>query len=219
MQRKIMLSDIEERRAFKAADRAIEMRQISVSMLSMAGANQRGTKGWYVLQTYANREKIVEKMLREKGIHVFLPTLPGGKSVVRHRVVNRAGRPAIPGYVLVSIVPSPAAFVGLVRLKNIDCVVGGAANPHRVSDEDMDRFKHVLGEWDEDAAHASTFSVNDQVQFDEGPFVGFIGYIKKIRSMVPARGQKKIQVEADVAFEVEGKAHSVRTPLALLVKL
>ncbi|OMQ44939.1 transcription termination/antitermination NusG family protein [Ensifer sp. 1H6] len=196
-----------------------EWRTIRASMLSMASANQLGEKGWYVLQTFAGCEKGVERALAEKGVMAYLPLVPGGKRVVRGRAIQCADKPAMAGYVMVCVVPSAAAFAGLVRVRNVECIVGGAEAPHRVSDETMRRFKIMLGEFSEAEAHAQEFAVKDWVRFEEGPFTGFSGRITKIRKMVPVRGMKPIAVEGRVDVEIGGKVTSITTPLAFLGKL
>lgn len=196
-----------------------EWRTIRANMLSMASANQPGEKGWYVLQTFAGCEKSVERTLADKGVMAYLPLVPGGKRVVRGRAIQCADKPAMAGYVMVSVVPSAAAFAGLARVRNVECIVGGAEAPHRVSDETMRRFKIMLGEWSEAEAHARDFAVKDWVRFEEGPFTGFSGRVTKIRKMVPVRGMKPIAVEGLVEVETKGKVTTINTPLAFLAKV
>ncbi|MEJ6845108.1 transcription termination/antitermination NusG family protein [Sinorhizobium fredii] len=198
---------------------ADRMRTINANMLSMASANQPGEKGWFVLQVVAGREKAVENTLKEKGVFAYLPLIRGGKKVLRGRVVPCSDRPALPGYVMVSVVPSPAAFAGLSRAQSVEGILGGAERPHRVPDETMNRFKALLGEWIEADAEREVFSKGDWVQFDEGPFAGFKGYLTKIRKLVPVRGMKPIGIEGVVMLEVGGKQMPVTAPLALLAKI
>ncbi|MBD9372101.1 transcription termination/antitermination NusG family protein [Rhizobium sp. ARZ01] len=188
-------------------------------MLSMAGANQSGERVWFVLQTFANKEKAVENTLRAAGVLAYLPFIPGGKKVRRGRVAHCADRPALPGYIMVSFVPSPAAIAGLLRVKFVDDFVGGAEKPHRIRDETMNRFKVLLGEWSDVKAHAEAFAAGDWVRFDEGPFVGYSGHISRIRKMVLVRGMRPVGVEGVVEVEINGKRSSITTPLALLVKM
>lgn len=194
-------------------------RSIRANMLTMAGANQPGEKGWFVLQAFAGCEKGVEKTLSEKGVMTYLPLIPGGKRIVRGRSVQCADRPALPGYVMVSVVPSAAAFAGLVSVRNVERIVGGAERPLRVSEKTLSRFKLLLGELNETQEHAQAFAVKDWVRFSEGPFEGYRGRILKIRKMVPVRGMKPIAVEGRVEVEISGKVTTINTPLAFLVKL
>lgn len=196
-----------------------EMRTIRVNMLTMASANQPGEKGWFVLQVVSGRENAVENHLRESGVMAYLPLVSGGVRIVRGRKIKVADRPALPGYVIVNVVPTPAAFAGLVSVRHVEDVLGGAHRPHRVSDETMSRFKIMLGDWAEATARASEFAKGDWVEFDEGPFAGFKGHIVKLRKMVLVRGEKPVAVEGVVEVEIGGNLTRVSTPLALLVKV
>ncbi|MBW9062390.1 antitermination protein [Rhizobium herbae] len=220
MQRKIILSDrVDLMRALPALEKAANLRQMKASMLSMAGANQKGTPFWFVVQTAERREKSVEERLAKENIRCFLPLIDGGKAVRRHRVVKLLDRPALPGYLLVNLVPSAAAFCGLRRVDGVTGIVGGLENPHRVADEDLNRFKIKLGTWDAKAVHAEAFHVGDWVRFDEGPFIGFSGRIGKIHTAYAVRGMPKIAIAGTVELTIGEQRHVIKAPLALLVKL
>lgn len=198
--------------------RAANRHRIKATMLSMASANQPGDRGWFVLQTIDRREKTVEESLSAKNILSYLPMIEGGKAVRRHRVVTLPERAAMPGYVLVNVVPSAAAFCVLRHFDGVIGIVGVAGQPHRVRDEIINRFKIKLGEYDPCAEHAERFKVGDWVRFDEGPFIGFSGRIVKLRKAVPMRGLKPIAIEGIVQVDTGDQSHTITTPLAFLVK-
>ncbi|NKJ34123.1 transcription termination/antitermination NusG family protein [Rhizobium sp. SG570] len=214
-----MGKDFDMARLMPVLERQANLRAIRARMLHLASANQNGDRHWYVLETFSSCERAVEKRLSDENVRAYLPLIDGGKAVVRHRVVQRGARPALPGYLLVSIVPSPAAFVALANLKQVVGFVGGTENPHRVSDEDVSRFKIKLGEYDANSAHSEMFVKGDWVRFDEGPFIGYSGRILKIRKMTVMRGVKPIAVEAVVEVRFGDQVKTVSTPLALLGKL
>lgn len=220
MQRKITMGDkVDLARTFPALERAANLARIKATMLSMASANQPGKAHWYVLQTKERREKTVEERLGEENISCYLPRIEGGKAVVRGRVHDYGPRPALPGYIMVHLVPSAAAFCGVRRIDGVIAVVGGMQSPHRLTDEDMNRFKAKLGSWDETKEHVQRFHVGDWVRFDEGPFIGFKGRITAIKTAVVVRGMPKIAVSGKVEFEAGGQQHAVDAPLALLMKV
>ncbi|NTH50495.1 antitermination protein [Agrobacterium rhizogenes] len=214
-----MGNDFDMARLMPVLEKQANLRAISARMLHLASANQSGERHWYVLETFASCERAVEKRLSDENIRAYLPMIDGGKAVVRHRVVQRGARPALPGYLLVSIVPSPAAFVALANLKQVVGFVGGTEKPHPVSDEDVSRFKIKLGEYDANSAHSEAFAKGDWVRFDEGPFIGFSGRIMKIRKMVVMRDLKPIGVDAVVEVSFGDQVKTISTPLALLEKL
>ncbi len=214
-----MGQDFDMARLMPVLEKQANLRAIRARMLDLAGANQSGARHWYVLETFANCERAVEKRLSDENVRTYLPMIDGGKTVVRHRVMERGPRPALPGYLLVSVVPSPAAFVALSNLKQVVGLVGGAEKPHPVSDEDVSRFKMKLGEYDATSIHSEKFAKGDWVRFDEGPFIGYSGRIVKIRTMAVIRGMKKIGVEAIVEVRFGDQLKAIDTPLALLEKL
>lgn len=220
MQRKITMGDkVDLARAFPALERAANLTRIKATMLSMASANQPGQAHWYVVHTAERREKSVYERLAEEKISAYLPLVERGRIVRRGRVVDLTPGPALPGYVMVHLVPSAAAFCGLRHIDGVIGVVGGLHAPHRITDEDVNRFKRVLGSWDETSEHAERFHVGDWVRFDEGPFIGFKGRLVKVKRAVPMAGLRKIAIAGKVEFEVSGQQHVVEAPLALLQKL
>ena len=220
MQRKITMGDkVDLNRLLPKLERAVELRRIKATMISMAAANRDGDARWYVLQTRERSEKAVEERLTKENVRSYLPLVEGGKAVVRHRVVKLADRPAMPGYVLVRIVPSAAAFCGLAKIDGVFGLVGGLLAPRWITDNDVSRFKRILGEYDPSAAHSIRFAKGDWVRFEEGPFIGFDGHIRKLHSAVPVRGMPKIQIAATVEVIVDGTSHTVKSPLAFLEKL
>ena len=200
-------------------ERAVAKRQLRVNMLSMASANQPGQKGWFVLQVKPNCDKVVEKFLSDANVSVFMPVVSGGKKLVRRRLVELAERPVLPGYLMVSVVPGPAAFTGIVAVRHAVGFVGGNEIPHRVSDDDVRRFNTLLIQKDDPALVDDAFFVKDRVRFSEGPFIGFEGEIVKIRRAVVLRGQRPMAIEGVVSLVVRGVSHSIKTPLAFLEKV
>ncbi|QRM36962.1 antitermination protein [Rhizobium rhizogenes] len=214
-----MGNDFDMARLMPVLEKQANLRAIRARMLDLAGANQIGDRRWYVLETFASCERAVEKRLSDENVHAYLPMIDGGKAVVRHRLIQRAARPALPGYLLVSLVPSPAAFAALSNVKQVVGFVGGAEKPHHVSDEDVNRFKIKLGEYDASSVHSEKFAKGDWVRFDEGPFIGYSGRIARIRKMVVMRDMKPIGVEAIVEVRFGDQEKTILTPLALLEKL
>ncbi|MFB2562441.1 transcription termination/antitermination protein NusG [Rhizobium sp. IMFF44] len=214
-----MSDKIDMARLMPILEKQANLRSIRARMLDLASANQDGKRHWYVLETFSSCERAVEKRLADENVRAYLPMIDGGKAVVRHRLVQRGPRPALPGYLLVSLVPSPAAFAALSNIKQVVGFVGGAEQPHRVSDEDVNRFKIKLGEYDATSAHSEKFAKGDWVRFEEGPFIGYSGRITRVRKMVVIRGDKPVGVEAIVEVRFGDQEKTVLTPLALLEKL
>lgn len=200
-------------------DQMQNTKRLNVTMLSMAAENQPGKHEWFVVETKHKAEKVVEDALSKAGVKTFLPMENCGKQVVRGRVIHDVLRPMMPGYVLVNIVYSPAAVCGIARLEGVAGFVGGMITPHRVSDEEMNRFK-LFGtqELDLDLEHCKSFRRGDRVRFSSGPFAGFTGHVTKLRKDKVVDGER-IASGAIVAVEMFGAVTPVETSLALLEKL
>ncbi|PST62631.1 antitermination protein [Rhizobium sp. SEMIA4064] len=185
-------------------------------MLSMAAENQPGKREWFVVETKHKQEKAVEDALQRAGVKVFLPLENIGQQVIRGKIVANVMRPLLPGYVLVNIVYSPAAVCGICRVDGVAGFVGGMISPHRVSDQEVQRFKA----FDEapDAQHCMVFKRGMTVRFTFGPFANFNGLICKMRKDRTIDG-KRVATGAVVKVELFGKEHLIEAPLALLEKL
>lgn len=200
-------------------DQMQNRKRLNVTMLSMAAENQPGKREWFVVETKYKAEKAVEDALGKAGVNVFLPMENCGKHVVRGRVIHPVMRPMMPGYVLVNMVYSPAAVCGIARLEGVAGFVGGMIEPHRVSDEEMNRFK-LFGtqEINLDLEHCKSFRRGDRVCFGSGPFAGFSGHVAKLRKDKVVDGER-IATGAIVSVAMFGAVTPVETSLALLEKL
>ncbi|MEE9983671.1 transcription termination/antitermination protein NusG [Agrobacterium pusense] len=200
-------------------DQMQNTKRLTATMLSMAAENQKGKHEWFVVETKHKAEKVVEEALFKAGVKVFLPMENCGKQVVRGRVIHDVLRPMMPGYVLVNMVYSPAAVCGIARLEGVAGFVGGMIEPHRVSDEEMNRFKFFgTQELYLDLEHCKSFRRGDKVRFNSGPFVGFTGYVTKLRKDRVVEGER-IASGAIIAVEMFGAVTPVETTLAFLERL
>jgi len=200
-------------------DQMRDRKRIKVSMLSMAAENQPGKREWFVVETKQNQEKAVDEALRKAGVKVFLPVETIGKRMVRGKIIPAIVRPLLPGYLLVNIVYSPAAVCGISRVEGVAGFVGGMISPHRVSDEEANRFKA----FDDRAlelkpAHCRLFARGDKVCFEAGPFASFGGIIQKLRKDRMLDGER-LATGAVVEIELFGELRRIEAPLALLKKL
>lgn len=193
-----------------------DRKRIKVTMLSMAAENQPGNREWFVVETKHRQEKAVEDALRKASVKAFLPLENAGQQVIRGKVVADYMRPLLPGYVLVNIVYSPAAVCGICRVDGVAGFVGGMIAPHRVSDEEVYRFKA----FDEapDREHCKQFGRGDAVRFTFGPFAKLSGIICKMRKG-RSFGGERMATGAVVKLELFGKVHLVDAPLAFFEKL
>ncbi len=166
---------------------------------------------WYCLHVKRGKEFDVENSLHQVNVEAFMP---------RERVVFvRKGRkiesevPFFPSYLLVRLVPSAEAFLGLRGQKDVIDIVGGAAGYHIIKDADVDVFKRISS--NEDAPRVATdktFQQGDRADIEHGPFAGFMCIVTAVKWCRQAR--------ASVRIDVHGKPFDIDSmPLAFLKKL
>lgn len=203
-------------------DRVVSRKRIKANMLAMASQSHplfADKAAWFAIETLENRELVVKKLLDDEKIVTAFPMVSGQRTYKRGRVSEAEKTPLLAGYLLVKVVPSPAAFVGLRQVKGVIDIVGGCEKPWRVSQEDVNRFI-ALTDQELRAAADVEFTLGDHVLFYFGPFKGIEGTIQKLHSMRLNRNDSPIMLHADITVCVHGQWHNLkRTPLALLEKL
>lgn len=157
---------------------------IRISQISMASRrimqDYPELSAWFCLQVKSNSERLVVSMLEAVDIHAVAPMRRGDRIMKRHRIVKGPLIPALPGYVLVNCVHSPAAMAALRRFdKHITGIVGGAESPYRIPLEYVEKFiEHALaGEYDYKPPAPIEYSLGEEVRVSDGPFASFNGIV------------------------------------------
>jgi transcriptional antiterminator NusG len=184
MQRKItMANDVDMARLMPSLERTANLRHIKATMLSMASrgnveritAFEKVTAHWYCLRVMTGNEFSVEKQLAEVDVECLVVRTNSYKVVKRGRVRIVPERPVIVGYVLVFCVATPAAMMGLLSLRGVLGVVGGADRPYRADGVSISHFKALAtsGKYDHKEAPLHNFMVKERVRVTDGPFASF----------------------------------------------
>jgi transcriptional antiterminator NusG len=221
MQRRITMGDkFDLERALPALAKAADLRRIKATMLSMASANQPGTKGWYCLHVRPNTETTVEKQLIEAEIEALVLRDEGEEVVRRGRKYFRPPVAWMPGYVMVRCVPSAAAFVALRYQEGVLDIVGGMENPWQIRDRYLIEFQDIINQRvadekaaavAEEARKAHPFKVGDAAMITSGPFAGF-------ECVVGLERKGRIS-RREVSTTVFGRVFNVTLPLASLERV
>jgi transcriptional antiterminator NusG len=130
--------------AIAKRDAAIRQNAIRIDNIHMASrsvmADWQGQAGWITLQVKERSELAVEKRLHDAEVMVFVPCENDRVEIRRGRkwVIPRS--PIMNGYVQVRCAFDPRAIYGLLSVKSVIDIVGGAIRPWRTSDEDMNHF-------------------------------------------------------------------------------
>ncbi|CAN7430182.1 hypothetical protein LJR251_002738 [Rhizobium rhizogenes] len=208
MQRKIILSDkIDQARSDRAFAKAANVRVIRATMLSMAAKNQPGERCWFALQVLTGSEETVQKSLEIGNVEHALPIWKGGKKYRRGMLIARPDKVAVPGYVFVRIVVSPAALAGLLRIDEVYGIVGGTEKPLAIPDESMSAFIAICacGELPKDKASAG-IEVGMTMAIKDGPFATMEGAVLEVNA-----------IAALLEITVGNNVAKVSMPLAFLL--
>lgn len=178
------LINIREFAEFKQEKQRRDM-AIRISHLGMASkrivADYPHLAGWYCLRVKDRHEAAVEKALQDEGVIALVVKQPEEIVVRRGRQWTVPERPWMPGYVLVRVVPSAAAFDGLRKVKGVLSVVGNDIQAYKIPDEVIEKFQafvlQVVAQRQERKAKQGEFLKGEIVRVIDGPFASFEGVV------------------------------------------
>lgn len=146
-------------------------------------------KRWYVVQVYAGYEDAarasIMKSVEERGMQEQFGEIlvPSAKAQgVFGMVVDEKDRQLFPGYILVSLEPSPEAFRLVQTASRVVRFLGGR-EPVALSVREVDRvLAQIRGEVAVAKEQHRVFEVDSEVEIAGGPFAGFSGIVKDVRN-------------------------------------
>ncbi|UCF70385.1 MAG: UpxY family transcription antiterminator [candidate division WOR-3 bacterium] len=130
---------------------------------------------WYAGYTKCNHERIVNKMLSEKGISTFLPEI-----IVPSRRKNRkilVKRPLFRNYLFVQIDERQDNWIKVFRTPGLARICGNG-RPMPIPDEDIDSIRIFVSS-DRNVFPLPYLHVGARVQVISGPLTGAIGVLVK----------------------------------------
>lgn len=162
------------------ADRVIAERRLDAELLAAASKHVEGRRQWFALRSGNRGEIDLVARLDDSDVDAVVPV----KKVPVKRRFNAPSRkivhrPVLGGLVFVNIVPSNAAFAGLLRVKGVEALVGKADRPYPIGDREMNGFMDLAqaGAFDERNAPTSLV-VGSQVKIRVGPYADFRGVLE-----------------------------------------
>lgn len=170
-------------RAEAEADKVTAMRRMERELLMMATKHVPGERRWFALRT-AKRELDIVRRLDESDVDAVVPirevVLPRRFQGGRAKVINRpARRPVLSRLVFVNIVPSDAAFAGLLRVRGVAAVVGKEGRPYPIGDREMNGFMDLAQAGAFDERNTPTgLQVGSHVRIRVGRFADFAGVLE-----------------------------------------
>lgn len=188
--------------AYRKQDRAIRTERIRIDSIGMAcrkiADDYPDSAAWFCLQVRPRAETAVEELLCDVNVQAIVPRYNAGTVKRRGRLMVANHLPAMPGFILVRCVYSPAAVQGLLnfdRQKRVVGIVGHPENPHKIKHEIVEKFVNDLGNGRFDVRpkeHAS-FNCGERVRIVDGPFTGFSGEV-----VAKCHDPNRMKVEANL---------------------
>ena len=145
-----------------------------------------GTR-WYIVHAYTNFERKVADAIRERakagGLdHLFEDIVVPTEDVVevkRGRKIH-AERKFLPGYVLVKMKMTDAAFVLIKNTPKVTGFLGADNKPMPISEDEAMRILHQVKEGVERPKPTITFEIGENVKVADGPFASFTGVVEEV---------------------------------------
>jgi len=145
------------------------------------------TSRWYVIHVYSGFEKKVATSIREqaeqKGLsdkfdEILVPT-EEVVEVKRGRKIPTE-RKFLPGYVLVKMKMTDAAFVMIKNTPKVTGFLGADNKPMPIPEDEAMRILKQVTEGVERPKPTITFEIGENVKVADGPFASFTGVVEDV---------------------------------------
>lgn len=145
-------------------------------------------KRWYVVHTYSQFEKSVQRALVERIARAGMEELFGQILVPVEEVVElKAGQKKLserkfyPGYVLVEMEMTDDTWHLVKSIPKVSGFIGGTAmKPTPISQKEVDNIMHQMQAGVEKPRPKILFEVGETVRVKEGPFTDFNGNVETV---------------------------------------
>lgn len=154
---------------------------MSASVSSSRAVNQlhASEARWFAVYTEYKREKLVAKMLRAKGVDVYLPLQRKTRRYPKARKVRRVELPLIPCYVFVRITRS--AYVSVLETEYVLKFLKQRRDLLMVREEEIELLQMVIGEREVEL-EPGTLTEGTEVEIVGGELTGLRGVYLEHRS-------------------------------------
>jgi transcriptional antiterminator NusG len=144
-------------------------------------------KRWYIVHAYTNFERKVADAVRERakqaGLdHLFDEIVVPTEDVVEVRRGRKvqAERKFLPGYVLVKMEMTDAAFLLIKNTPKVTGFLGADNKAMPISDAEAARILNQVREGVERPKPTISFEIGEQVKVADGPFASFQGHVEEV---------------------------------------
>jgi transcription termination/antitermination protein NusG len=144
-------------------------------------------KRWYIVHAYTNFERKVADSIKERaktaGLdHLFEEVMVPTEEIIevkRGRKIQ-SERKFLPGYVLVRMEMTDAAFVLIKNTPKVTGFLGADNKPIAISDNEAMRILNQVKDGVERPAPSVIYEVGEQVKVVDGPFASFQGEVEEV---------------------------------------
>ena len=156
-------------------------------MSSEAPAAPRGERRWYIVHTYSGFEERVKETLLQRADALGMGDAFGEVRIPMETVVELRGgkkretqRKFFPGYILVEMEMSDAAWHVVRNTPKVTGFVGTGKKPTPLSQEEVDQILNQVVLAKEKPKPKYIFERGELVKIIDGPFSNFSGVVEEI---------------------------------------
>jgi len=153
----------------------------------MTDAGAPVSKQWFIVHTYSGFEAKVKQSLRQRADalgmsdvieEILIPTEEVVE--VRDGKKTRSTRKFFPGYVLVKMEMSDAAWHVVKNTPKVTGFVGTGARPVPLTDAEVDRIVKQVAVAADEPKPKLEFRTGETVRIGDGPFANFTGQVEEV---------------------------------------
>lgn len=142
---------------------------------------------WYIVHTYSGFEERVAEALRQRADALDMADKFGEVRIPTETIVELKGgkkkqtqRKFFPGYMLVEMEMSDAAWHVVKNTPKVTGFVGTGKKPTPLTQEDVDRIVKQVSSAKEKPKPKYMFEKGEQVKIVDGPFNNFSGVVEEV---------------------------------------
>ena len=153
----------------------------------MTAVSETATKNWYIVHTYSGFEERVKETLRQRAEALGMGEAFGEIRIPTETVVEYKGgtkketqRKFFPGYILVEMEMSDAAWHVVKNTPKVTGFVGTGKKPTPLSEDEVNNILEQVVTAKEKPKPKYMFEKGEQVRINEGPFTSFNGVVDEV---------------------------------------
>lgn len=142
---------------------------------------------WYVVNVHSGCEKKVAESIREQAVvkkmedKIFEVMIPTEEVVeVKKGAKVNSERKFFPGYILVKMIMTDAAWHLIKNNPNVTNFLGSRNKPYPITEVEAQRIITQMQEGVERPQTLVDYEVGEQVRVNDGPFASFVGLVEEV---------------------------------------